>query len=148
MTIQRVTMEVIPHEKQRLASNVGDYFIDAWNALHIRVSDTGNDDMNFLIQLHEFIEEHLTRRRGLTEPEIQAFDEQFEREKLDGLHPENAEAGFSKGCPYLREHMIATGIEMQLAGIMGIDWQDYEEKINSLGQDEPLQPPEGSQPNI
>lgn len=116
----------------------GDYFIDPFGVKHIRVADMDNEDYALLVQIHELIEEHLTRRRGLTEPEIQAYDEQFEREQNDGLHPENAESGFSKDCPYLREHTIATGIEMQLAGIMGLDWQAYEDAVNNLGQDEPL----------
>ena len=46
--------------------------------------------------------------------------------------------------------MIATGIEMQLAGIMGLDWNDYENVVNTLGQDPPLKMKiEGvSQPDI
>lgn len=140
-------MEVVPYEAMRYPT-CGDYWIDAFGTKHVRVADMDNEDYALLVQIHELVEEHLTRRRGLTEPEITAFDEQFERERMDGLHGDTEEPGFAKGCPYLREHMIATGIEMQLAGIMGLDWQEYEDAVNGLGQDEPLRAPEGSQANL
>lgn len=137
MKIRRTMIEVVPHHAQRMET-VGDYWIDPFGVKHVRVSDMSNEAYEFLVTVHELVEEFLTRRRGLTEPEITAFDEQFERERMDGLHSDTEEPGFAPDCPYLREHMIATGIEMQLAGIIGLDWQTYEQTVNSLGQDEPL----------
>ena len=130
-------IRVVPHDEQRY-DTVGDYAVGENGDILFFVSDTGDDDYNFLIGLHEQIEEHLTRRRGLTEPTIMAFDEQFEAERAAGLHGDDEEPGFADDAPYRREHTLATAIEMQLAAFMGINWNTYDKAVMSLGQDAPL----------
>jgi len=142
--IRLTMMEVIPYEKMRYPT-VGDYFFDEHGTKHIQVADMGNADFHLLVQIHELVEEHLTRKRGLTEEEILAFDIQFEKEREAGLHSHDEENGFAQDAPYRREHTIATGIEMTLAGILGIDWAEYDRTVNALGEPEPLKPPKGSQ---
>jgi hypothetical protein len=122
----------IPADQQRYPT-CGDYWDDTdaegKPVKRFRVSDMDNEDYHFLVSIHEQIEEHLTRRRGLTEPEIKAFDEKYEAEREAGLHSDDDEPGFDPAAPYLREHTIATGIEMMLAGHMGISWGEYDKAV-------------------
>lgn len=125
-----IEMKSIPHSEQRYET-VGDYWQDG-DTLRFRVSDMGNGDYHFLVMIHEMIEEHLTRRRGLKEEDIKAFDEKYEADREAGKHADSDEPGFDSEAPYQREHTIATGIEMMLAGHMGIDWNDYDKTVMSL----------------
>ena len=121
-------INVIPHSIQRYAT-VGDYKFIEDDKILFTISKMDNDDYEFLVSIHELIEEHLTRRRGLTEQEITAFDLEFKKSRGVG---DESEAGFDKDCPYLKEHTLATSIEMMLAAYMGISWEDYNDTVNSL----------------
>jgi hypothetical protein len=125
-------IKTIPHSEHRYET-VGDYWADENGVLQVRISDMGNEDYAFLVAIHELIEEYLTRRRGLPEPEIKAFDEKFEVERALGKHWEEAEPGYDSRAPYQKEHTIASGIETMLAGHMGIDINDYARAITELG---------------
>jgi hypothetical protein len=125
------TIEIIKHDSQRYPT-VGDYWIDEKGVKQIRIYSMGNEDYEFLVTIHELIEEHLTRRRGLSEKEISDFDLIFEKERESGTHAHNDEPGFDPRSPYLKEHTIATGIEMMLAGHMGIDWNSYDKTVMEL----------------
>ena len=116
-----ITIKTIPHEEQNY-STVGNYF-DIDDEKYILVSETGNDDYNFLISLHEFIEEHLTRRKGITEQIITKWDLE---------HPEAIEPGEVNGCPYFSEHQIATNVEKFLCDLMGYTWQEYTDALSKL----------------
>lgn len=129
--MKKTIISVIPHDQHRYET-VGDYFVDKDGVNQFRVSDMGNEDYEFLVAIHELIEEHLTRRRGLTEPEIMAFDEMLEKERAEGKHSDSDEPGFDARAPYQKEHTIATGIEQMLAGHMGIDWNKYDETVMGL----------------
>lgn len=124
-------IESIPHDQQRYET-VGDYWFDDLGVLHFRVSDMGNEDFEFLVLIHELLEEHNTRRRGLKEPDIKAFDELYEIERNAGLHANYEEPGFDPRAPYLREHTLSTGVEMMLAAYLGVKWSDYEAAVESL----------------
>lgn len=125
-----IEIKSIPHNQHRYPT-VGDYWDDG-TVKRFRVSDMGNDDYEFLVIIHEMIEEHLTRRRGIKEQDIKAFDEMYEAEREVGKHADDDEPGFDPRAPYQREHTIATGIEMLLTGHMGIDWGDYDKTVMSL----------------
>lgn len=125
-----IEAKTIPNDQQRYPT-VGDYY-DEDGVKKFRVSDMGNEDYAFLVFVHELIEEHLTRRRGLMEQEIVAFDLMYENERLEGKHSDEDEPGFDSRAPYQKEHTMATGIEMLLAGHMGIDWNAYNETVMSL----------------
>jgi hypothetical protein len=128
MNIQAKT---IPHSEHRYET-VGDYWTDENGVTQFRVSEMGDEDYAFLVFVHELIEEHLTRRAGIDEPKIKAFDEMFEKERDKGKHADSDEPGFDSRSPYQREHTIATGIEMMLAGEMGINWNEYNKTVMSL----------------
>jgi hypothetical protein len=131
--IKHIVIDIIPNEFQRYSTS-GDYFYDKddHGILHVKVSDMDNDEYNELVAIHEMIEEMLTRNQGVTEPEIMAFDEKYEADRESGLHGDDEEPGFDSQSPYLRQHTIATGVEMILCGELGLSWTDYDKKVMSL----------------
>ena len=91
----------------------------------------GNPDYEFLVSIHEQIEEHLTRRRGLTEPEIMAFDVMWEKEREKGKHEPDEEPGHDPRAPYRKEHIMAENFERMLALEMGLDWKAYGKAVEA-----------------
>lgn len=138
-----ITAQTIPHSEQRY-DTVGDYWrteitdeyhdgtVEKHERLDLRVSDLGNEDYEFLVLIHELIEEHLTRNDGIPEPVIKAFDEQFEQERAQGLHAVDAEPGHDPRAPYRAQHAFAELIERLVAYELGVNWQAYEKAIEAL----------------
>ena len=90
----------------------GDYFYVPFNdTLVFQIADTGNDEHNKLILIHELIEELLTSHKGIKEEDIMKFDIE---------HPELDEPGASRLAPYHDEHMLAQRIEDMLCVWMNI----------------------------
>lgn len=98
---------------------------------HLEVSAVWLKDPRhrFLIQLHEMIEAVLCAHRGITDEQVTAFDELFEKEREEGKHEEFDEDGDDPRAPYRKEHFTATNIERQMAAELGVDWQEYEQAI-------------------
>lgn len=119
---------VVRHEDQRYPT-VGDWFIVTPNRIEVKVSEMGNEDYEFLVAMHEFIEAYLCNKHNILEEEVNAFDIKFEQER-----PENNfdEPGNHPAAPYHREHKIATKVERLLAECMGVDWEEYDNAVNSL----------------
>jgi len=126
-----IHIKTIPGERQRYET-VGDYWYDDEGILQVRVSDMGNEFYEKMVVIHELIEEALTKKRGLTEPEIMAFDEAFERARKMGLRTEDEEPGFHNDAPYLREHTLATSVEMMMCALAGESWTDYNRTVMNL----------------
>lgn len=126
----KINIETIDHEAQRYET-CGDYWIDENGTRQIRVSKLGDTDYEFLIAIHEIIEQRLCEKRGVSEEYITKFDEAYEANRQLG---DDSEPGDDPKAPYQREHQIATSIERLLAEIMGIKWQEYEQKITDLNQ--------------
>jgi hypothetical protein len=120
-------VRLVPHERQRYET-CGDYY-DEGLLTNVRVSVLGDARMEFCVMIHELIEEFLCKQRGIAEPDIKAFDEEFERRRQPG---ELSEPGFDFASPYFREHAFATQIEMQIAEEIGLDWAEYTERVNAL----------------
>ena len=127
-------IDTIPHRQQRYPT-VGDYWRPAVQRTglvertEIRVSELGNEDYEFLISIHEQIEEYLTRKRGISEKVITAFDIAYETARQEG---DDSEPGDAPDAPYRAEHQFATSIEKQLAIELGVNWFEYNEAINNL----------------
>ena len=120
--MQYITIQTIPHAQQRYPT-VGDWiWVDDHN-LQIRVSDMGDRRYEALVAAHELVEALLCREHGITTEMVDAFDKAFEG---DG------EPGYAPDCPYRREHTAATGIEMQLASAMGVEWIEYDAALMAL----------------
>lgn len=100
-------------------NQVGDYF-KVGDQYHFVIKDTGNDDYDRLIFLHEFIEQWMTERDGIHEPDINAFDEAHSDVEEPGILPES---------PYRSQHIFAELIERLVADKLGIDFKQYEESL-------------------
>lgn len=135
--MKKIEIEVVPHKEQRYET-VGDWFYrkDADLAsgrmnevLVIRVSDLGDWRYNALVAIHELVEVVLCKQRGISQAAVDQFDIEFERRRKKN---DLSEPGDSVQAPYRAEHCAATGVERLLAAQLGVDWEPYEAKINSL----------------
>jgi hypothetical protein len=123
----KIVIETIEHEEQRYPT-VGDWFY--WNkTLHIKVSETDNNDYNYLIALHELVEAWLCQKRGIIQEEVDAFDIAYEFNRQPG---DDSEPGDNISAPYRDEHCIATGVERIVCAALGLPWKDYEETLERL----------------
>jgi hypothetical protein len=114
-------VHVIPHEEQRY-DTVGDW---QWqgDGLVVTVSDLGDHRFNLLVAAHEATEALLSRRDGVTEQEVDAWDL---------AHPDAEEPGEVDGCPYFNQHAEASRVERVLADVMRVDWAEYEQAFERL----------------
>ena len=138
-----IEMKTIPFEEMRYPT-IGDYWDDKKNVCHghgdfsnekielYRSANLGDWRMEFLVLLHEFIESHLNRNQGISEPDVKAFDEMFEEEVKKGLQPTDAEPGFDPRAPYRDNHALADLIEMMVAYKMGVNIDDYNDKLEEI----------------
>jgi|SRR6267154_4336810 len=127
----KTIIETIQHNQQKY-STVGDWRNDPDGTLRIRVSDMRNEDYEFLVALHEMVEQHLCKRRGITVEAVDEFDIAFEKQRASSVAISTAEPGDNRFAPYQSEHCTACGIERIVAAALGVKWSDYEEAINSL----------------
>lgn len=129
--MKRIVTDFIDDTLQRYPT-VGDYYYGKKGVLHIKVSNTGNEYMDRLIMIHELIEEMLTMKRGISEPDIMEFDLKFEQEMEKGLHSPTDEPGNAPNCIYRKEHFFAESIERLCAHELGINWEEYSLIVNDL----------------
>lgn len=127
-----IHIKTIIIEKMRISGSLGDYWYDSDGVLQIRVADLGDEFMEKSICVHEIIEEALTKKRGLLEPDIQAFDEYHDMRIKQGLVSPEKEAGYDENAPYRNEHTFCDSVERMMFAMANIPWSDYEEKVNSL----------------
>lgn len=127
-SLQPIHIRTIPHHLQRYPT-VGDYYTHPNGVRQLQVSAMGNPDYEFLVALHELIESHLVQKRGIPDSAIDEFDMWYERTRTPG---DQTEPGDDPGAPYRREHQFATVIERLVAHELGVDWWNYERKVNSL----------------
>jgi hypothetical protein len=118
-----IEIHSIPYKKMRYPT-VGDYFDDD-SGTHIVVADMQNEDYEFLVILHELVEQYLCRKRGIKEEDISAFDIEFEKNRTNGYD----EPGDSPDAPYKREHVISSIVERLIAYELNVDWTTYNNKI-------------------
>jgi hypothetical protein len=130
MTI-KVNIQTIPHDTHRY-DTVGDYWTDPDGTEQVRVSEMGDWRYELLIAVHELVESHLCKHRGISEPQIMKFDKAWELAKLAGAKTVEDEPGFAKDAPYMPEHHFSTGIEMLLAQQLDVHWPTYCELLNRL----------------
>jgi hypothetical protein len=117
----KISIETIPHNCQRYIT-AGDWQFTG-DELLINVSETGNEDSNFLVALHEFVEAYLCKKAGVTEEQV---------DKWDKDHPDSIDPGALPGCPYQREHQFALHVEKEMAWFMGVKWLEHEGRIDKL----------------
>jgi hypothetical protein len=126
--MDKINIETIPHDQHRYET-VGDYWIDENGVKQLRVSDMQNSDYEFLVALHELIEQKLCEKRGISEQAITEFDIVFEKTRQDG---DDSEPGDNQFAPYRKEHFFATNIERLMAAELGVDWKAYDDTVMNL----------------
>jgi hypothetical protein len=127
----RILIETVPHHKNR-NDQVGDYRYLEDGTLYITVSDLKDKSMESLVAIHELWEVLTTEAKGITEEEITDYDAYYEKKRAMGFVEPNTENGFARDCIYKEQHTKATAIEMILAAELGVDWVEYDKKVNSL----------------
>lgn len=125
--MKRIIVQTLPHNKQRYPT-VGDWF-DAHGLTVFRISNMDNEFYERLVFIHEFIEQTLCLKRGITEWSVDAFDMAYEDNRKPG---DDSEPGDSELAPYYEEHQFATAIERRLAEELGISWAHYDKTVSAL----------------
>ena len=119
----RIIIETIEHKDQRY-DTVGDWqFIG--DDLVIKVSKLGDEQMEFLVGLHELVEAYLCKAFGISESLVDSFDK---------ANPDSPEPGALPGSPYYRQHFLATIVERTVANELDVNWDDYEAVIETMSQ--------------
>lgn len=90
----------------------------------IRVLELGNWQYELLVGVHELIEAQLCKARGITPEIVDEFDKNFKGQ---------GEPGDDPLCPYRKEHLFATIVEMMLCHELGINFHDYNIITNHIG---------------
>jgi len=105
--MQSICIKSIPHKEQRYET-CGDWFDDENGVTQIRVCDIGNPDFELSVSLHEVIEQYLCKIAGITDEEVTAFDDKWQKE-----NPKNTddEPGDLPKAPYYKQHKVAVAIE-------------------------------------
>ena len=124
--------KVIPHNEQRY-DTVGDYFFsDDEKHCYISVSDSGDDDYNNAVAIHELYEVmQLLRKHSPKEIQsiVDAFDIEYEKNRPEG---NDEEPGDDPRAPYHTEHCGATAVERMYIASTGKNWKTYNDKLLSL----------------
>lgn len=126
-----IVSKVIPHTEQRY-DTCGDWWFDENNDLQIRVSYMNNPYYEFLVSYHEQCEAMLCFARGIDEKDVMAFDEQFEKDRIQYQWGNEDEPGDDRLAPYRKEHFTATNIERIMASELKVDWKDYEDQAANV----------------
>ncbi len=120
-----INIKTIPDKEQRY-DTVGDYSkkdgID-----EIMVSEMSNRQYEFLVAIHEMVEQYLCENAGITDEEITGFDVEYESKRKKG---DDSEPGENIYAPYHRQHMFAEKVEKMMADQCGIDWEVYSKYTN------------------
>lgn len=128
----KINIKTIPHDDQRY-DTVGDYFETADGGIEFRISELSDWKYEALVALHEFVEKILCIDRGITNEDIDAFDMEYERQRVEG---DVTEPGDCLRAPYFMQHQIATQMERMLAKYLDVEWSKYDLEVELLGQTE------------
>lgn len=120
-----ICINTIPDKEQRY-DTVGDYWkkdgVD-----EIKVSSVGKREYEFLVAIHEMVEQFLCENAGISDEDITKFDVEYEKNRKTG---DTSEPGGSEYAPYHKQHMFAEKIERMMTKECGLDWDDYNKYLN------------------
>ena len=77
--------------------------------------------------IHELVEAVLCKHQGITQQQVDEFDEQY-----DKTHAIDLNAGDDPQAPYAKAHSLATACERIVTAECGICWSDYDKEIEVL----------------
>ena len=132
----KILIQTIPHSCQRY-DTIGDWqFITTGKfpgltpepGLAVHLSEMSDERYEFLVALHEMVEAYLCKHAGISSKEVDAWDMLYQGE---------GEPGDALGCPYNRQHRVASAIEELVALHLDIDWKAYEKEVEDLCQTTP-----------
>jgi hypothetical protein len=140
-----IFIKIIPHKEQRYET-VGDWQFEKLHKgeqyikvltkeqsefLGITVSDLADERMNCLVIFHELIEALLCKFSSpeVTAVQVDEFDTEFEKLRKPD---DESESGDDPRAPYHSQHQIATVFEKEFARQLGVNWEEYNKKINEL----------------
>jgi len=123
----KITLEVIPHEQQRLGA-IGDWWFEQNGDLQVRVSDLGDDRYNFLVLRHEMDEAILCQQAGIT---TEMVDED-QKNAADTDDPDSF-SGYP-GARLQKQHNDALAAEWIMSRLLGVDWESYGEAAERVGK--------------
>lgn len=118
-----IQIKTIAHKSQRY-NTAGDYYKKG-KILNFFISKMGNKDYEFMVMVHEVIEQYLCERKGITNKMIDDFDMSEYGRTLD-------DPGSDCKAPYHVEHMFCLRIEKLLCAKLGIDWDKYNNFLNEM----------------
>lgn len=125
-----ISIKSIPQKEQRYPT-IGDWWEDN-GEMKIRVSEElGNENYILMIAVHELIEQHLCRKRGITQEIVDAFD---------NAHLDVDDPGLLPDAPYHKEHLFALVVEGMLANQLEVDFTYDGAYNNKLGEVCPSEP--------
>lgn len=117
-----IEVKTIPQREHRY-NTLGDY-VGHERLRFVQVSDMGNAKYEWLIAMHELVEQALCLERGIPEESIAKFDIDFEKSGKAG------EPGDDPDAPYYKEHRFSEKIEKMLCEELGLSWDAYGRFLN------------------
>ena len=116
----RIVIERKAHKDMRY-DTCGDYYFDEIGDLHIDIVEMGNELSEIAVAAHELMEEYSTRKKGLLESDIKAYDEE---------HWADDGPGENKDAPYHPEHMNSNRVEKFLLKLYkGLSWKKHQQLV-------------------
>jgi len=120
-----IVCKVIPESQMRPQVSGADWFFDKKGDLQVRVSPMSDWRYEVALMLHELFEAILWKQRhGTSVSEVDRFDQLYYE-----THEDDLDAGDERGCPYRKEHCLATAAERILSAELGIVWIEYDEEL-------------------
>ena len=117
--LKSILMVIIPHKNQRY-DTVGDWIEPSPGQRMISVSDCGNEDSELLVGMHEIFEQHLCKKHGITQAQVDKWDMSFTGEGEPGEDP---------NCPYYQQHQDSTAVEKLACDLLGMSWENHERNL-------------------
>ena len=118
-----IDIAFVDHSRQRY-DTAGD-FLEVGDWWAIQISKCVDWRHSYLVLMHELTEMALTKHHGVPWESIDVFD-------MEGGGKDHPDPGTLKSAPYHNEHMLATQIEKRLAKMLGVDWAEYNEALDSM----------------
>jgi hypothetical protein len=123
----QIVIKTIPQSEHRY-DTVGDYWEDENGVIQVRVSRLPDKRYEQAIILHELFEFFMMMHTGVKEPDVMAFDVEFEKNRTN----DHDEPGDDLRAPYRREHCFATAVERMFIAAVEVDWATYDKACSDL----------------
>jgi len=127
----------ISHKQQRY-DTAGDWQLEPDGTLHIDISQTGDDKMNFCLMMHEIVESLTYMFKRGFDPNAAKMVDEFDLDMLKTA-PDD-EPGGDPEAPYYAEHMLASEVENAIIAQVQLDVNKYARVVGALGEDTPDEP--------